>query len=374
MGSVTLRVTGGSISGASTAIKVEKTAEEPKPIITVTGGSISGTNKVIEIEAPANPTIKVTGGDFSHAVSSYVPDGCTEVYFEADGSKRYAVGTADSLADDIKDAKTITVLKGSALTAPDGATVKNQTSGDLSVNGITVASGDETVAHDWIFKCNDTHHWKACKNHPEVTRDSERHELYVDTCSICKLGVPHEWRWESDSTGHWQTCGKHEEEVTSPVSHTMKSEETGTGTVETCTVCGYKHNWKWEHNDTQHWQICTEHEGEVTSPGNHTMKSDATGTVETCTAGCGYSITHNWTWQHDDTQHWQTCTLHTGEEQNRAPHSLDADGKCADCGYVKPAALPPQTGDAAPLGAWMALMAVSAAGLCAALLRRRAHR
>jgi|GEM_PF-2212622 len=164
--------------------------------------------------------------------------------------------------------------------------------------------------------------------------------------------------WEYDETNHWKTCSVCNEKVDKAV-HNFDSDGV-------CEECGYKDpNYKpehqhtpgteWKYDDTNHWHTCTTCEENVQlDKAEH--KFDENGVCECGYKDPNYKPEHQHTasteWQHDDTNHWHTCT--TCEENvqlDKAPHNFGEDGKaekCEECGFANPdyvAPAPDDTGD-----------------------------
>ena len=80
----------------------------------------------------------------------------------------------------------------------------------------------------------------------------------------------------------------------------------------------------WESNETEHWQVCTcgavfhkaEHSG-----GTATCTQRATCTV--CGAEYGDVLGHDFSWTHDDNEHWKQCSR-CDEKDDVSPHTWDS--------------------------------------------------
>ena len=109
----------------------------------------------------------------------------------------------------------------------------------------------------------------------------------------------------------------------------------------------------WEHDETNHWKTCSVCNEKI-DKAVHSFGED--GVCECGYKDPDYKPEHQHTasteWQHDDTNHWHTCT--TCEENvqlDKAPHNFGEDGKaekCVDCGFANPdyvAPAPDDTGD-----------------------------
>ena len=160
--------------------------------------------------------------------------------------------------------------------------------------------------------------------------------------------------WKHDETNHWKTCSVCNEKV-GEAAHKFDA----TGICE----CGYKDpdfkpdhqhtaSTEWQHDDTYHWHTCaTCNEDVQLDKAAHSFGED--GVCECGYKDPDYKPEHQHTasteWQHDDTNHWHTCT--TCEENvqlDKAPHNFGEDGKaekCVDCGFANPDYVAPAPDD-----------------------------
>ncbi|MDY5334318.1 MAG: hypothetical protein SPG84_05470 [Vescimonas sp.] len=133
-----------------------------------------------------------------------------------------------------------------------------------------------------------------------------------------------------------------------------------------CSVCGQKKDEahadrpgdksdKWESDKDNHWNVygC----GTIMNKAAHTWNAGVETTPATCTkAGvktftctkCGYEktepiavIAHKYEWKHDETNHWQECSV-CGNTIDKAAHTFDTnncaeDRTCNKCGFKKTA-------------------------------------
>ncbi|MEE0772434.1 MAG: hypothetical protein UIJ87_04555 [Anaerovoracaceae bacterium] len=150
-GKADVEISGGSFdTGAKGKYTVYQGSSQSS--ITISGGSFSsGTDSVIrEATLYQDKSIEVSGGTFDKPVTKYVSEGITAIgYTGKDATTSvYAVGEdAAKVAEKAEEGATVTVLKGDKLTVADKVTVKNETEGTIEVNGTTVSTDDEIVAH-----------------------------------------------------------------------------------------------------------------------------------------------------------------------------------------------------------------------------------
>ena len=142
----------------------------------------------------------------------------------------------------------------------------------------------------------------------------------------------------------------------------------------------------------------------VTEPGSYTVKISVyngkvtSAEAESAAVVCEFGHFTDSTWQHDDHNHWQVCTV-CGEKLNLGAHISD-EGKvtteatettegvktysCTACGKVlKTEAIPVlaspdgangvKTGDLSQGALWTALLALAAAGMGGTVLYRKKH-
>lgn len=145
--------------------------------------------------------------------------------------------------------------------------------------------------------------------------------------------------WTTDADYHWHeaTCND-TREVKDRSQHSFNEDGK-------CTVCNYQHEHtfsnEWRSNGTYHWHEATcEHEDEKSDMNAHSYGEDGK-----CTE-CGYEKPaasehqHSYSeqWTTDSQYHWHEATCeHEGEISELGAHSYGEDGKCTECGYVKPA-------------------------------------
>lgn len=145
--------------------------------------------------------------------------------------------------------------------------------------------------------------------------------------------------WTADADYHWHeaTCND-TREVKDRSQHSFNEDGK-------CTVCNYQHEHtfanEWRNNGTYHWHEATcEHEDEKSDMNAHSYGEDGK-----CTE-CGYEKPaasehkHSYSeqWTTDSQYHWHEATCeHEGEISELGAHSYGEDGKCTECGYVKPA-------------------------------------
>lgn len=91
----------------------------------------------------------VTGGIYAADPSAYVPDNNASISYTHENSTVYAVGKSsiDEVAQQAQAGDTITVLSGDvALDTADKVVVKNESTGNVVVNGTTVETNTEVTA------------------------------------------------------------------------------------------------------------------------------------------------------------------------------------------------------------------------------------
>ena len=145
--------------------------------------------------------------------------------------------------------------------------------------------------------------------------------------------------WTTDADYHWHeaTCND-TREVKDRGQHSFNEDWK-------CTLCNYQHEHtfseEWNSNGTNHWHKATcEHEDEKSDMNAHSYGEDGKCTV------CGYQKPivsehqHSYSeqWTTDSDYHWHEATCeHEGEINDLGAHLFGDDGKCAVCGYEKPA-------------------------------------
>ncbi len=92
--------------------------------------------------------IEITAGIFSYDVSEYVVDDSAVIKIDANNGNGFIVTSSDTVKINAGENGVITVLKASenlSITANEGATVKNESEEDVTVNGEKVASGESVT-------------------------------------------------------------------------------------------------------------------------------------------------------------------------------------------------------------------------------------
>lgn len=146
---ISVTVNSGSLSGEKAFYEVDLQDEENKSVgvtVGVQGGTFSG-----EV-ASQNKTGFVAGGTFTVPVDSkLIVTGKTAASLTSDGNPTYYIGDADAvaktLAENAKDGDVITVQQGNAdfTGVAAGVQVKNEGTGTVSANGVTVEPGSSTT-------------------------------------------------------------------------------------------------------------------------------------------------------------------------------------------------------------------------------------
>ena len=179
------------------------------------------------------------------------------------------------MAQQAQAGDTITVLSGDvALDTADKVVVKNESTGNVVVNGTTVETNTEVTAHvyDPNWKHDNKNHWHECTDcgaradesahtygewkETKAATETEKGEKQR-TCSVCGYVdieeipvLPHTHsfgtEWKSDSTSHWHDCAACGAK-TDDAAHSFKwvTDKAATATEkgikhEECTVCGYQ--------------------------------------------------------------------------------------------------------------------------------------
>ena len=179
-------------------------------------------------------------------------------------------------------------------------------------------------------------------------------------CSVCHKNFDTNYAELTDLV--IPATGKHiwdlvEKEVEGATTHTKECKVCGMTEEETHDKWPGDYPIEWTSNDDYHWHqfAC----GTIMDKAAHTWDAGVETTPATCTkAGvktytcteCQATktepspvIAHKYEWKHDETNHWQECTV-CGDiidkaEHTYAPHKCEEAATCtkAECGYVKPA-------------------------------------
>lgn len=293
-------------------------------------------------------TTGIAGGTFNEPVIEYVAQGSTAIsYAVTEGEAPttfYAVGNdAETAANNAIAGATITVLKGDSITVPDQVNVINQTGGDITVNGATVANNQQVEAHsistDWTY--NNAAHWHECS-----------------VCHQKKTGeAPHtlEWKVDKEPT-ETENGSKHEEcTVCGYMGATGEIPATGETPPAYQIIEGANGSWTQNTDGTLAFRANgpfdkftgVKVDGRLLNAGSYTAKSDST----VITLKAGY-----------------LKTLSNGAHTLTVVYT---DGECSTGFTVKAAAALPKTGDAGQPALWLALLALAAAGLSAALYGKK---
>lgn len=293
-------------------------------------------------------TTGIAGGTFNEPVIEYVAQGSTAIsYAVTEGeapTTLYAVGNdAETAANNAIAGATITVFKGDSITVPDQVNVINQTGGDITVNGATVANNQQVEAHsistDWTY--NNAAHWHECS-----------------VCHQKKTGeAPHtlEWKVDKEPT-ETENGSKHEEcTVCGYMGATGEIPATGETPPAYQIIQGANGSWTQNTDGTLAFRANgpfdkftgVKVDGRLLNAGSYTAKSDST----VITLKAGY-----------------LKTLSNGAHTLTVVYT---DGECSTGFTVKAAAALPKTGDAGQPALWLALLALAAAGLSAALYGKK---
>lgn len=118
--------------------------------LSVAGGNFTvkgGQSLVLESKDSYGDPI-ISGGIYNVDPSDYVSEYSTFISYTHGGGTVYALGPSiEGALADAREGDSVTVLKGGSVEVPHSVTVKNETGGEITVNGATVSSNEEIVAH-----------------------------------------------------------------------------------------------------------------------------------------------------------------------------------------------------------------------------------
>ena len=183
--------------------------------------------------------------------------------------------------------------------------------------------------------------WKESNKYPKNNLCSIENKFYMnndtgitsdDQIAQNPLKIHHEYdsstTYNTSATEHWRTC------VAGVEVH-----EKHDGTP--CSICHYhgkeecNHHWENKHDDTKHWQecsVCKEKQNEENHTPSTAWKNDGTNHWHECTVCTDVKLDkaeHSWTQQHDKTYHWKKCSV-CGYETAKEKHN---GNPCGDCKY-----------------------------------------
>lgn len=184
-------------------------------------------------------------------------------------------------------------------------------------------------------------YWKESNKYPKNNLCSIENKFYMnndtgitsdDQIAKNPLKIHHEYdsstTYNTSATEHWRTC------VAGVEVH-----EKHDGTP--CSICHYdgkeecNHQWVNKHDDTKHWQecsVCNEKQNEENHTPSTAWKNDGTNHWHECTVCTDVKLDkaeHSWTQQHDKTYHWKKCSV-CGYETAKEKHN---GNPCGDCKY-----------------------------------------
>ena len=184
-------------------------------------------------------------------------------------------------------------------------------------------------------------YWKESNKYPKNNLCSIENKFYMnndtgitsdDQIAQNPLKIHHEYdsstTYNTSATEHWRTC------VAGVEVH-----EKHDGTP--CSICHYdgkeecNHHWVNKHDDTKHWQecsVCKEKQNEENHTPSTAWKNDGTNHWHECTVCTDVKLDeakHSWTQQHDKTYHWKKCSV-CGYETAKEKHN---GNPCGDCKY-----------------------------------------
>ena len=213
---------------------------------------------------------------------------------------------------------------------------------DVGIVGQTTGKHKYFLLNDEEFNADDKHgeYWKQSGKYPQNNKCSIANKFYVDNVGITSddqiaqnpLKIHHEYdsstTYNTSATEHWRTC------VAGVEVH-----EKHDGTP--CSICHYhgkeecNHHWENKHDDTKHWQecsVCKEKQNEENHTPSTAWKNDGTNHWHECTVCTDVKLDkaeHSWTQQHDKTYHWKKCSV-CGYETAKEKHN---GNPCGDCKY-----------------------------------------
>ena len=175
-------------------------------------------------------------------------------------------------------------------------------------------------------------YWKESNKYPKNNLCSIENKFYMnndtgitsdDQIANNPLKIHHEYdsstTYNTSATEHWRTC------VAGVEVH-----EKHDGTP--CSICHYhgkeecNHHWENKHDDTKHWQecsVCKEKQNEENHTPSTAWKNDGTNHWHECTVCTDVKLDkaeHSWTQQHDKTYHWKKCSV-CGYETAKEKHT-----------------------------------------------------
>lgn len=184
-------------------------------------------------------------------------------------------------------------------------------------------------------------YWKESDKYPKNNLCSIENKFYMDNntgitsneeIAQNPIKIHHEYdsstTYSTSATEHWRTC------VAGVEIH-----EKHDGTP--CSICHYdgkeecNHQWVNKHDDTKHWQecsLCNEKQNEENHTPSTAWKNDETNHWHECTVCSDVKLDeakHSWTQQHDETYHWKKCSV-CGYETAKEKHN---GNPCSDCKY-----------------------------------------
>ena len=204
---------------------------------------------------------------------------------------------------------------------------------DVGVVGQTTGKHKYFLLNDEEFNADNKHgeYWKQSGKYPQNNKCSIENKFYVDNVGITSddqiannpLKIHHEYdsstTYNTSATEHWRTC------VAGVEVH-----EKHDGTP--CSICHYhgkeecNHHWENKHDDTKHWQecsVCKEKQNEENHTPSTAWKNDGTNHWHECTVCTDVKLDkaeHSWTQQHDKTYHWKKCSV-CGYETAKEKHT-----------------------------------------------------
>lgn len=219
------------------------------------------------------------------------------------------------------------------------------------------ACGDKEPEHQHTYaeswSTSDSKHWheSTCEHKGLKNNEAAHDKKGADgSCSVCGY-KPHVHtyaeEWSKDATNHWHAAScEHTTLMKDKAKHDANGEGGG------CGVCGWKpehqhvYNTNWSINSQKHWKIATcAHKDLKSEEAAHTPDADGRCTV------CKYKPHEDvYEYQWYDEYHWlrlrcsdkancNSCDKGLNENipksKNRAKHTLDENGVCTVCGFVK---------------------------------------
>ena len=226
--------------------------------------------------------------------------------------------------------------------------------------GAALADDESAVLHVGFEQRHDgQYHWMECTGCGTIKEMA----AHTDTCSqpgVCTvcgaakadgaevISSSHAYVLHHDESGHWyvcQTCGAETEKEGhfASCANPDKCLQCGALKSEGAVIPQPNHDWQLRKDDKYHWDECSVC-GLITSKEEHYVlcisknphACSICGAAEEDGAAIGL-VTHYYSdpMEYDDDSHWYICAM-CGNKIIEGAHVFQ-DGKCAVCGFQKPA-------------------------------------